>query len=241
MTLEDVLISRVEYAKILAISQNIAIDNPTGPGYMEISGINNANIDLKNPTSDDYDLRIGTLGGTSATIESGNNQQLSISAGNGIILIGAASGNVRITDGGNCGIGTANPQDKLHVSDSGDNTYIGLNRELLEIGTSSSGAIYFGDDFSNPTSGIESSWMASGTIPSISFGVTRDGNKTRVTAQYDNRIKFFTNDVERMQVTNNTIKMLSLGTYANNAAAIAGGLAVNDVYKTATGELRIVV
>jgi len=33
----------------------------------------------------------------------------------------------------------------------------------------------------------------------------------------------------------------TLSTYANNAAAIAGGLAVNTIYKTATGEIRIVV
>ncbi len=30
-------------------------------------------------------------------------------------------------------------------------------------------------------------------------------------------------------------------TYADNAAAISGGLSVGDVYKTASGELRIVV
>jgi hypothetical protein len=36
-------------------------------------------------------------------------------------------------------------------------------------------------------------------------------------------------------------KLNGLSTYANNAAAISGGLVVNDVYKTATGELRIVV
>jgi len=36
-------------------------------------------------------------------------------------------------------------------------------------------------------------------------------------------------------------KLTGLSVYANNAAAIAGGLVVNDVYKTATGELRIVV
>lgn len=29
--------------------------------------------------------------------------------------------------------------------------------------------------------------------------------------------------------------------YADNAAAVAGGLATNTIYKTATGELRIVV
>jgi hypothetical protein len=31
------------------------------------------------------------------------------------------------------------------------------------------------------------------------------------------------------------------GTYADNAAAISGGLTAGQVYKTATGELRIVV
>lgn len=30
-------------------------------------------------------------------------------------------------------------------------------------------------------------------------------------------------------------------TYADNAAAVAGGLAINRLYKTATGEVRIVV
>lgn len=32
-----------------------------------------------------------------------------------------------------------------------------------------------------------------------------------------------------------------LQTFTNNAAAITGGLLINDMYKTATGELRIVV
>jgi hypothetical protein len=38
-----------------------------------------------------------------------------------------------------------------------------------------------------------------------------------------------------------TLNISGLSVYADNAAAVAGGLAVNDVYKTATGELRIVV
>jgi len=33
----------------------------------------------------------------------------------------------------------------------------------------------------------------------------------------------------------------TLSTYADNAAAISGGLAVNSIYKTSTGEVRIVV
>jgi len=39
----------------------------------------------------------------------------------------------------------------------------------------------------------------------------------------------------------NSLNLSGLGVYANNSAAIAGGLVADDVYKTATGELRIVV
>jgi hypothetical protein len=42
-------------------------------------------------------------------------------------------------------------------------------------------------------------------------------------------------------ILGNTLNLTSLAVYADNAAAIAGGLALNDVYKTAAGELRIVV
>ena len=38
-----------------------------------------------------------------------------------------------------------------------------------------------------------------------------------------------------------SLTLTALPIYANNAAAIAGGLVANDVYKTSTGELRIVV
>ncbi len=38
-----------------------------------------------------------------------------------------------------------------------------------------------------------------------------------------------------------TFRLTGLSTFADNAAALGGGLVVNDVYKTATGELRIVV
>jgi hypothetical protein len=37
------------------------------------------------------------------------------------------------------------------------------------------------------------------------------------------------------------VKINNIQTYANNAAAVAGGLTVGSVYKTSTGELRIVV
>jgi len=38
-----------------------------------------------------------------------------------------------------------------------------------------------------------------------------------------------------------TLNLTGLSVFADNAAALTGGLVENDVYKTATGELRIVV
>jgi hypothetical protein len=39
----------------------------------------------------------------------------------------------------------------------------------------------------------------------------------------------------------NTLNLLNLPTHEDNSAAVANGLSVNDVYKTATGELTIVI
>ena len=44
-----------------------------------------------------------------------------------------------------------------------------------------------------------------------------------------------------MSITAATLKLPNLPTYADNAAATTGGLVAGDVYKTATGELRITV
>ena len=38
-----------------------------------------------------------------------------------------------------------------------------------------------------------------------------------------------------------TLRLTALPIYANNAAALAGGLIAGDIYKTSGGELRIVV
>lgn len=58
-------------------------------------------------------------------------------------------------------------------------------------------------------------------------------------------IRAFSVYVQQMQnpgpIRGVTLTLTNLPVYADNAAAITGGLSVNDVYKTATGELRIVV
>jgi len=45
----------------------------------------------------------------------------------------------------------------------------------------------------------------------------------------------------KTEISTGLFKLSQLRTFADNAAALAGDLLVNDVYKTATGELRIVV
>lgn len=50
-----------------------------------------------------------------------------------------------------------------------------------------------------------------------------------------------TSSPQRKLHVNGTIRLEGLPTYSSNSTAIAGGLSTNDVYKTSTGELRIVV
>jgi hypothetical protein len=57
-----------------------------------------------------------------------------------------------------------------------------------------------------------------------------------------NGMEFFVDNISRMFIADGgTFRLQGIPIYANNAAAITGGLVVDDVYKTATGELRIVV
>ena len=78
------------------------------------------------------------------------------------------------------------------------------------------------------------------------------GNWTRLQAEPGHAPTYYTflqlpNKPERVEpfilATLDDIKKIDLSdrVYENNAAAISGGLTVNDVYRTSTGELRIVV
>lgn len=51
---------------------------------------------------------------------------------------------------------------------------------------------------------------------------------------------YWNNDSLRWELNDGLLHLNSLATYADNAAAISGGLAAGDVYRTATGELMIV-
>lgn len=71
----------------------------------------------------------------------------------------------------------------------------------------------------------------------FSFGATGQS----IASFGDQDLALNRNQSPRLKLTTRGYQSLNLPTYATNALAITGGLVVNDEYKTATGERRIVV
>lgn len=215
MTLTDVLKTRVEYAQSLDLKTSLIIDNPSGPAYIEVGGTTNAFIDLKSPYSNDFDVRLGTIGGTSGTLETSSNQPLTISSGTGNV-------NIQPDASGKVGIGISSPTEKLHVSGGVKATSLQIEASSgianIEVGGPSGAYIDLKGPFSDD----------------LDMRVGSSGNGGYISTSGNTNILLQPGGSGNVAIGN-------IKTYANNAAAIAGGLAVNDVYKTATGELRIVV
>jgi hypothetical protein len=76
------------------------------------------------------------------------------------------------------------------------------------------------------------------TTPNLRFATTT-GVKVEITNS--GNVGIGTGTPAKTLHVNGTVRLQGLPVYANNAAAITGGLVADDVYKTATGELRIVV
>ena len=146
--------------------------------------------------------------------------------------------------GGGSGGGS---QDLQSVLDEGRNVTFNSSEEILMTwfkGVNFQSQIYItynGLSIASPT-GITSVFS-----DNISFG-----NWTRLQAEPGHAPTYYTflqlpNKPERVKpfilATLDDILKINLDSrvYANNAAAISGGLTVNDVYRTSTGELRIVV
>ena len=77
----------------------LAVSNPSGDTAIEVGGTGSVYIDLKKPSSDDYDLRIST-DSTISALDTASNQDLALQTGTGR----------------NVGIGTASPSTKLEVN-----------------------------------------------------------------------------------------------------------------------------
>lgn len=83
----------------------LLLNNPTGDTRIEVGGAGNVYMDLKNPNSDDYDLRIQAAGTTPRIFTNA-----------AILQIDGTSVNLQSNINGNVGIGTNAPAVKLDVS-----------------------------------------------------------------------------------------------------------------------------
>lgn len=124
-------------------------------------------------------------------------------------------------DNGNVGIGTTTPTNNLVVVG-------GIDAQHINV-TNTSGAAYI--EVGGTNSYID---LKVPNSDDLDLRIGTSGNGGYLSTSGNTDITLYPGGTGNVVITN-------LKTYANNAAAVAGGLAVNTVYKTVTGELRVVV
>ena len=87
---------------------------------------------------------------------------------------------------------------------------------------------------SHPTEGI----IGIRAIPVFRLAWLSDVKAQGSQAHWD--MLYWNEDSLRFELTNGLLNLPNLSTYADNAAALLGGLVAGDIYQTATGELMIV-
>lgn len=171
----------------------------------------------QNDTLPDSSTALFRLLNTSFTISTGKDGTATAPA---ISLSPGGTERARLTLTGNLLIGTITDDgtNKLQVAGGGAFTGIVTSNSSFRAG-----------DYNLTNSGVVGPF-----VTNRSFDVRALGTGS---------LTFSTNSSERARFTadGHLLFTTSPPTYADNAAAVAGGLAVNTVYKTSTGELRIVV
>jgi hypothetical protein len=130
-------------------------------------------------------------------------------------------------DNGKVGIGTTSPNANLTVLSSGN-----INGSAAFVGTSETSF------FNNSVD--EHTYIRGGKTTSNVY--LNDTATTGYTFVGSGGLGINTPPATGKKLhVNGAVRLQGLPVYANNAAAITGGLVADDVYKTVTGELRIVV
>jgi len=121
-----------------------------------------------------------------------------------------------------------------------------INYSFKDIKFLDGGAVKFGNasDLQIYHDGSDSYIKDSGTgdlrIDTSKFRVRNaGGTETMITATENDAVVLFNNDVEKLRTIGSGVRISGVSEYANNTAAIAGGLVVGDVYRTGD-DLKIV-
>jgi hypothetical protein len=220
MTLTDIISKITQYAK------KVIVNDTTGTGdALSITGTTGTGASITTTTGTALRLQQNhtnpIIGGTLEFFKSGGGDIVFDGGDDGVFTFqntSAAATKAIIFNGANVGINKPSPAYSLDVDGIIQAEEIFVTNlsgdSRIEIGATGNAYIDLKNPFSNDfdlrltTNGPSSTIAASGSL-SIS------------------------------QTT--TLKLTNLPIYATNAAAISGGLVASDVYKTATGELRIVV
>lgn len=147
-------------------------------------------------------------------------------------------GTSTINASGHAGLGTASPADFLHVkgakdSPSAPNTPGVIVSDSASATTGVGGGVVFRGNYTGTSETTAAAIHAyKETATAGEFGFALD---------FHTRVNGGGNTLKLRITSAGHIIPASVPTYADNAAATAGGLAVNTLYKTATGEVRIVV
>ena len=149
----------------------LLLNNPTGDTRIEVGGSGNVYMDLKNPNSDDYDLRIQAAGTTPRIFTNA-----------AILQIDGTSVNLQSNTNGSVGIGTNTPAVKLDISQTQ-----AAQTAVRVLNTDTSGA-------------ASSSYIATQGGVSVDLTAEQNA-QAEVGTSSSHPLIIKSNDVERMRVT----------------------------------------
>jgi hypothetical protein len=244
MTLTDIISKVTRYAKKVIVTDNssttAASITQAGTGdSLSITG--NAGIGASITTTTGTTLKLQqnntnpARGGTLEVFPPAGGDFIYNGGTDGIFaFVNTSTASTRRTTftGANVGIGESNPATALHV---GGTITAGRQDTSLE-----GGEIRLARATDNLTA-----WhidaQGSGNTPFLRIFDGQTLTRRVVINGANGNVGVGTTSPQAKLHVNGTVRLQGIPTFADNAAAIAGGLVADDVYKTATGELRIVV